>query len=98
MKLNEQTVEDKLENLLNALIIYRDIETKALHRIQELLEEKGIRITEKELSKMDENAIREKLKETAEIRKKKEAAVAENKVSYKTVSEEKREEEFVCRR
>ena len=31
----EQVIEEKLENLLNAIIIYRDVEKKALQRITE---------------------------------------------------------------
>ena len=33
---------DKLENLMTAIEIYRDVENKAIARIQELLKEKGI--------------------------------------------------------
>lgn len=66
MAREEQVIEEKLGNLLNALIIYRDIEQKALQRITELLKEKGITVSVSELSKMDDQAIREKLKETAQ--------------------------------
>ena len=61
MAREEQVIEEKLGNLLNALIIYRDIEQKALQRITELLKEKGITVSVSELSKMDDQAIREKL-------------------------------------
>ena len=88
----EQVIEEKLENLLNAIIIYRDVEKKALQRITELLAEKGITVSTSELSKMDEQAIREKLRETAETRRQEEMAVAENH-AY-----EVREEERGCRR
>mgnify|MGYP000876102988 CR=1 FL=1 len=37
MSREEQVIEEKLENLLNAIIIYRDVEKKALQRITELL-------------------------------------------------------------
>ena len=35
MSREEQVIEEKLENLLNAIIIYRDVEKKALQRITE---------------------------------------------------------------
>lgn len=88
----EQVIEEKLENLLNAIIIYRDVEKKALQRSTELLAKKGIMVSTSELSKMDEQAIREKLRETAETRRQEEMAVAENH-AY-----EVREEERGCRR
>lgn len=92
MSREEQVIEEKLENLLNAIIIYRDVEKKALQRITELLVKKGITVSTSELSKMDEQAIREKLRETAETRRQEEMAVAENH-AY-----EVREEERGCRR
>lgn len=92
MSREEQVIEEKLENLLNAIIIYRDVEKKALQRITELLTKKGITVSTSELSKMDEQAIREKLRETAETRRQEEMAVAENH-AY-----EVREEERGCRR
>lgn len=92
MAREEQVIEEKLGNLLNALIIYRDIEQKALQRITELLKEKGITVSVSELSKMDDQAIREKLKETAQAGRQKEMAVAE------TSAYEAREEEHGCRR
>ena len=52
MAREEQVIEEKLGNLLNALIIYRDIEQKALQRITELLAKKGITVSTSELSKM----------------------------------------------
>lgn len=92
MSREEQVIEEKLENLLNAIIIYRDVEKKALQRITELLAKKEITVSTSELSKMDEQAIREKLRETAETRRQEEMAVAENH-AY-----EVREEERGCRR
>lgn len=92
MSREEQVIEEKLENLLNAIIIYRDVEKKALQRITELLAKKGITVGTSELSKMDEQAIREKLREAAETRRQEEMAVAE-KHAY-----EVREEERGCRR
>ena len=44
MSREEQVIEEKLENLLNAIIIYRDVEKKALQRITELLAKKGIMV------------------------------------------------------
>ncbi len=52
MSREEQVIEEKLENLLNAIIIYRDVEKKALQRITELLAKKGITVSTSELSKM----------------------------------------------
>ena len=92
MSREEQVIEEKLENLLNAIIIYRDVEKKALQRITEFLAKKGITVSTSELSNMDEQAIREKLRETAETRRQEEMAVAENH-AY-----EVREEERGCRR
>ena len=92
MSREEQVIEEKLENLLNAIIIYRDVEKKALQRITEFLAKKGSTVSTSELSKMDEQAIREKLRETAETRRQEEMAVAENH-AY-----EVREEERGCRR
>lgn len=92
MAREEQVIEEKLGNLLNALIIYRDIEQKALQRITELLKEKGITVSVSELSKMDDQAIREKLKETAQAGRQEEMAVAE------ISAYEAREEEHGCRR
>lgn len=92
MSREEQVIEEKLENLLNAIIIYRDVEKKALQRITELLAKKEITVGTSELSKMDEQAIREKLREAAETRRQEEMAVAE-KHAY-----EVREEERGCRR
>lgn len=92
MSREEQVIEEKLENLLNAIIIYRDVEKKALQRITEFLAKKGITVSTSGLSKMDEQAIREKLRETAETRRQEEMAVAENH-AY-----EVREEERGCRR
>ena len=45
MSREEQVIEEKLENLLNAIIIYRDVEKKALQRITELLAKKGITVS-----------------------------------------------------
>ena len=49
MSREEQVIEEKLENLLNAIIIYRDVEKKALQRITELLATKGITVSTSEL-------------------------------------------------
>ena len=92
MSREEQVIEEKLENLLNAIIIHRAVEKQALQRIKELLATKGVTVSTSELSKMDEQAIREKLRETAETRRQEEMAVAENH-AY-----EVREEERGCRR
>ena len=59
MSREEQVIEEKLENLLNAIIIYRDVEKKALQRITELLAKKGITVSTSELSKMEEMAVAE---------------------------------------
>ena len=45
MSREEQVIEEKLENLLNAIIIYRDVEKKALQRITEFLAKKGITVS-----------------------------------------------------
>ena len=71
MSREEQVIEEKLENLLNAIIIYRDVEKKALQRITELLAKKGITVSISELSTMDEQAMRENLSETDETRRQK---------------------------
>lgn len=92
MSREEQRIEEKLGNLLNAIIIYRDIEKKALQRITELLKEKGITVSVSELFGMDEQELEKKIQEPAETGEKEKMAVAEASV-YDT-----REEELGCRR
>lgn len=69
MSREEQVIEEKLENLLNAIIIYRDVEKKALQRITELLAKKGITVSTSSYQRWMNRQIREKLRETAETRR-----------------------------
>ena len=55
---------DKLENLMTAIEIYRDVENKAIAKIQEILKEKGIEISESEIKTADKDSIRERLRAT----------------------------------
>lgn len=43
MSREEQVIEEKLENLLNAIIIYRDVEKKAFRGLQNFLQRRESR-------------------------------------------------------
>lgn len=87
---------EKLENLMTAIEIYRDVENKAIARIQELLKEKGIEISESEIKTADKDSIRERLRATKTARVQEEYVAEES--SYETKDVKNWEEERSCRR
>ena len=87
---------DKLENLMTAIEIYRDVENKAIARIQELLKEKGIEISESEIKTADKDSIRERLRATKTAREQEEHVAEES--LYETKDVKNWEEERSCRR
>ena len=87
---------EKLENLMTAIEIYRDVENKAIARIQELLKEKGIEISESEIKTADKDSIRERLRATKTAREQEEYVAEES--SYETKDVKNWEEERSCRR
>lgn len=96
---NKRTVErvpdwvSKLENLLSAIEIYRDIEEQAMTKIRAILKEKGIVISMEEMKSTDVDQIRERLNHTREERMKREQVEREEEQrAYE------REEERGCRR
>lgn len=72
----------RVENLLTAIEIYRDVEQQAINRIKEILYEKGIEISAEEIKDMDKERIRERLRATKYERERKE------KVDSERVAEE----------
>lgn len=54
-------VLERVENLMTAIEIYRDVEQQAINRIKEILYEKGIEISQEEIKDMDRERIRERL-------------------------------------
>lgn len=96
---NKRTVErvldwvSKLENLLSAIEIYRDIEEQAMTKIRSILKEKGIVISMEEMKSTDVDQIRERLNHTREERMKREQVERE-----KEQRAYEREEERGCRR
>lgn len=87
---------DKLENLMTAIEIYRDVENKAIAKIQEILKEKGIEISESEIKTADKDSIRERLRATKTAREQEEHVAEES--SYETKDASNWEEECTCRR
>lgn len=87
---------EKLENLMTAIEIYRDVENKAIARIQELLKEKGIEISESEIKTADKDSIRERLRAMKTAREQEEYVAEES--SYETKDVKNWEEERSCRR
>lgn len=82
---------NKVDNLFNALEIYRDVENQAVDRIKTILAEKGITISSAEIRISDSESIRQRLKQTKEARLREEQIREEQ-------GEKKREEEHSCRR
>lgn len=82
---------NKVDNLFNALEIYRDVENQAVDRIKTILAEKGITISSAEIRISDSESIRKRLKQTKEARLREEQIREEQ-------GEKKREEEHSCRR
>jgi len=84
----------KLDNLLSAIEIYRDIEEQAMTKIRMILKEKGIVISAEEMKSTNVDQIRERLNQTREERMKREQQVKHeaNEKAYE------REEERGCRR
>lgn len=84
----------KLDNLLSAIEIYRDIEEQAMTKIRMILKEKGIVISAEEMKSTNVDQIRERLNQTREERMKREqqAKREANEKAYQ------REEERGCRR
>lgn len=103
----QSEVVTRLENLLSAIEIYRDVEQQAINRIQELMQEKGITISREEIMTSTKESIRERYLATKHAREEREAKeqetelVAEN-VTYQTSKSMplviSREEEVPCRR
>ena len=91
----------RVENLLTAIEIYRDVEQQAINRIKEILYEKGIEISAEEIKDMDKERIRERLRATKYERERKEKVDSERvaeESGYGTKHKEGREEERTCRR
>lgn len=91
----------RVENLLTAIEIYRDVEQQAINRIKEILYEKGIEISAEEIKDMDKERIRERLRATKYERERKEKVDSERvaeESGYETKQKEEREEERTCRR
>lgn len=84
----------KLDNLLSAIEIYRDIEEQAMTKIRMILKEKGIVISAEEMKSTNVDQIRERLNQTREERMKREQQIKReaNEKAYQ------REEERGCRR
>ena len=95
-------VLQRVENLLTAIEIYREVEQQAIDRIKEILYEKGIEISKEEIRDMDKERIRESLLATKYAREKKEKKEESERVAeearYETKQKEEREEERTCRR
>lgn len=82
---------NRLDNLVNAIEIYRDIEEQAMTRIRTILKEKGITVSVEELKKADTESIRERMNRAKEMR-------LEQERKEQMRPEEQREEERGCRR
>ena len=65
---NGNGTPEVFESLLDAFEKYRELENRAVKKINEQLAEKGIEIPEEQIKEMDRNAIRERLFETRERR------------------------------
>lgn len=86
---------ERVENLLTAIEIYREVEESTIFRIKEILRENGIEISTEEIRRTDRKEIKERLFINKEVRKKEEAAMED---TDKTYACQKREEEEPCRR
>lgn len=86
---------ESVENLLSALEIYRDVEQKAIQRIDELLKNHGIMMEPPKVSAIDTEEIKAKLQEIKQEKEVKAAMVAEEEARYEAKQEE---EEVICRR
>lgn len=95
-------VLERVENLMTAIEIYRDVEQQAINRIKEILYEKGIEISQEEIKDMDRERIRERLLATKYAREKQEKKEKYERIAeesgYETKQKEEREEERTCRR
>ena len=58
----------KLNNLMSAVEIYRNMEEQAVSRIKTILKEKGIVISEEEIKKSTVDSIKERMKQAKEER------------------------------
>ena len=84
----------RLDNLVTAIEIYRDIEEQAMTRIRTILKEKGISVSVDELQKADTDSIRERMNQAKAIRLEQER---KEQMRYEE-ERSKREEERGCRR
>ena len=105
--IEQSEVVTRLENLLSAIEIYRDVEQQAISRIQELMQEKGITISPEEIITSTKEDIRERYLATKHAREEREAKEQETKLVAENVTYEttktmsplaSREEETPCRR
>lgn len=80
-----------VDNLFAALEVYREAENEAISKIEKILTEKGIKLSEEEIRTSDFDSIRERLMQTREARLHEEQLQREQE-------ERKREEERSCRR
>lgn len=85
---------NRLDNLVTAIEIYRDIEEQAMTRIRTILKEKGISVSVEELKKSDTDSIRERMNQAKAIRLEQER---KEQMRYEE-ERSKREEEHECRR
>ena len=81
----------RVDNLFAALEVYREAENEAIRKIEKILTEKGIELSEEEIRTSDFDSIRERLMQTREARLHEEQLQREQE-------ERKREEERSCRR
>lgn len=81
----------RVDNLFAALEVYREAENEAISKIEKILTEKGIKLSEEEICTSDFDSIRERLMQTREARLHEEQLQREQE-------ERKREEERSCLR
>lgn len=93
---------ERVDNLMTAIEMYRDVEKKAVSRIKELLHEKGIELSTEEIRGTDKESMKERLLAAKNVRKTKEKRLEEKRTAeeayYKAKVAENRKEEYVCRR
>ena len=86
---------ERVENLLTAIEIYREVEESTIFRIKEILRENGIEISTEEIKRTDKKEIKERLLINKGVREKEETAMEDTEKQY---TYQKREEEEPCRR